>query len=83
MITDTSAASALAKFICVSFCEYIDALLKAIGIRRRITAVANENDVNSWNKINRIETCLGTTDSIDLWELRELALSDGGLLQGT
>jgi hypothetical protein len=38
-----------------------------------------EDDITS--KTDRIEACLSSqNDSVDLWELRELALSKGGLM---
>jgi hypothetical protein len=68
--TSTSAASAFVEFIYFSLYGFIDSFLKTVGIRR--FSVASKH----------IENCLGTIDSVDLWELRELALSEGGLLQG-
>jgi hypothetical protein len=84
MSIDSSAASAFAQFIYLCCCGYIDSLLNIVGIRR-VSAGANEsacNDADYSNKSKRIERCLETIDSVDLWELRELALSEGGLLQG-
>jgi len=83
MIVETSAASAIAEFICLTFFGYIDSLLKTVGIRR-VAAAADEftrDVVDCRNKLERIKRFLETINHVDLWELRELALSDGGLLQ--
>ena len=85
MIVDTSAASACVELICLSLYAYIESVLKSLGIRRDAT-VANEivhDEADFQNKTERIERCLGTSNPVDLWELRELGLSDGGLLGGT
>ena len=84
MIVDTSAASACLELIGLSLYAYIEFVLKSFGIRRDAT-VANEfvrDEADSQNKTERIEKCLGTSNDVDLWGLRELALSEGGLLQG-
>lgn len=84
MIVDTSAASAFVEFICLSIYGYIDSFLKTLGIRR-VPALGNEyacDNIDFRNKRTHIQNCLGTLGSVDLWELRELALSEGGLLQG-
>lgn len=82
--TSTSAATAFVEFLCFTLYGYIDSFLKTVGIRR-FSVAANESacgNVDSRNKSKHIENCLGTIDSVDLWELRELALSEGGLMQG-
>lgn len=84
MIVDTSAASAFVEFVYLSIYGYIDSFLKSLGIRC-VPALGNEyacDNVDSRNKRKHIQNCLGTLGSVDLWELRELALSEGGLLQG-
>jgi len=81
--TSTSAATAFVEFLCFTLYGYIDSFLKTVGIRR-FSFAANESacgNVDSRNKSKHIENCLGTIDSVDLWELRELALSEGGLMQ--
>ena len=84
MIVDTSAATAFVEFLYLSLYGYIDSLFKTLGIGPALAA-ANESacdQLDSRNKLKHIQNCLGTIDSVDLWELRELALSEGGLLEG-
>ena len=83
MIVDTSAASALVELVCLSLYGYFDSLMKTLGVRTVRDAVTESarGYANPGDKIHHIEACLGTRNSVDLWELRELALSKGGLLQ--
>ncbi len=84
MIVDASAASAFVELVCLSLYGYFDSLLKTLGVRTARDAVTESTRgyANPGDKIHHIEACLGTRNSVDLWELRELALSEGGLLQG-
>lgn len=84
MTADTSATLAFVEYLCLSLYGYVDSFLITLGVRP-VLAAANENAdecVDPRNKIQRIEACLGTMNSVDLWDLRELALSEGGLLKG-
>jgi hypothetical protein len=82
--TSTSAPAAFVEILCFALYGYIDSFLKTVGIRRFSVAAteSTSGNVDSRNKSKHIENCLETIDSVDLWELRELALSEGGLLQG-
>ena len=84
MIVDTSAASGFVELVCLSLYGYLDTLLKTLGVRTARDAVTESaaGYATPENKVHYIETCLATRNSVDLWELRELALSDGGLLKG-
>lgn len=83
MIVDKSTVSAFVEYLYFSF-YYIGSLFHSLGIRPVIAKTnkpsSEKNDGRS--KVQRIEDCLGRLNSVDLWELRELALSDGGLLNG-
>ena len=82
MFFDT--ASAVLDFVYLSLYGYVDSFLKAVGVQRSTTSSKyfNCDSVDAWNKSKCIESCMGTLGSVDLWELRELALSEGGLLKG-
>lgn len=84
MIVDKTAVSNFVEYLCLAFYGYLGSLFQSLGIRLKLAA-SNEpssakNDARS--KVQRIEDCLGRVGSVDLWELRELALSEGGLLNG-
>lgn len=87
MAIDTSGASGCIELFYLSVCAYIETVMRSIGIRK----LPNNHESSSSfqeesylrNKTDRIEACLGTTSPVDLWELRELALSEGGLMRGT
>ncbi len=83
-IVDKSAISAFVEYLCLSFYGYISSLFQSFGIRSLIATrkepSSEKNDAR--DKAQRIEDCLGRHNSVDLWELRELALSEGGLLNG-
>eukprot|EP00537_Pseudo-nitzschia_pungens_P011722 CAMPEP_0172389478 /NCGR_PEP_ID=MMETSP1061-20121228/6358_1 /TAXON_ID=37318 /ORGANISM="Pseudo-nitzschia pungens, Strain cf. pungens" /LENGTH=521 /DNA_ID=CAMNT_0013119649 /DNA_START=12 /DNA_END=1577 /DNA_ORIENTATION=- len=88
MIVDASAASACLEFLCSSFCACIESFLVSLGIRNGHWCAEecwhNDNELECLrNKTDRIERCLfaASSNSVDLWELRELALSDGGLVR--
>ncbi len=85
MIVDTSAASAFVELVCLSLYGYLDTLLKTFGVRTPRDAVTESSAgyETPETKVYHIEACLATRNSVDLWELRELALSEGGLLKGT
>ena len=95
MIVDIiSAVSNCLDLIVLTVYAYIESVLISVGLnffRRsgknnntssigRKTA-CEDDEVDCLTKTERIERCLGT-NPVDLWELRELALSDGGLLRG-
>ena len=84
MIVDTSAASECLELICFSIYACIESILISLGIQQGATIAdtISHEKVDCQNKTERIEICLGTSSPVDLWELRELALSEGGLLRG-
>jgi hypothetical protein len=95
MIVDTSAVSDFLELILLTVYAYIESVLISIGLNffkrsgnnnassiGKETVCDDDDDVDCLTKTERIERCLGTTNPVDLWELRELALSDGGLLRG-
>eukprot|EP00535_Pseudo-nitzschia_heimii_P009348 CAMPEP_0197179046 /NCGR_PEP_ID=MMETSP1423-20130617/4121_1 /TAXON_ID=476441 /ORGANISM="Pseudo-nitzschia heimii, Strain UNC1101" /LENGTH=496 /DNA_ID=CAMNT_0042628895 /DNA_START=85 /DNA_END=1575 /DNA_ORIENTATION=- len=81
MFVDT--ASAVVDFVYLSIYGYIDSFLKAVGVQGSTTSSndSNYDYADARKKSKCIDKCLGTLDSVDLWELRELALSEGGLLR--
>lgn len=83
MIVDTSAASECLELICFSIYACIESILISLGIQQGATIAdtISHEKVDCQNKTERIEICLGTSSPVDLWELRELALSEGGLLR--
>lgn len=81
MTIDTSTASAFAEFVYLSCYQYIESLMKTIGLQLSPANECAYNDMDFRNKTQLIEDCLRAMNHVDLWELRELALSEGGLLQ--
>ena len=84
MIVDKTAVSNFVEYLCLSFFGYLGSLFQSLGIRARLAANNEPSSAkkDDRNKVQRIEDCLGRVGSVDLWELRELALSEGGLLNG-
>jgi hypothetical protein len=96
MIVDTSAVSDCLELIVLTVYAYIECVLISLGLnffkrsgnnKNNASSIGREtvcddDEVECLTKTERIERCLGTTNPVDLWELRELALSDGGLLRG-
>ena len=66
------------RFIILAF-DYDIWLLTPRG--RRSKAAQSSDTLNYEEKAQQIEKCLNSS-AVDLWKLRELALSKGGLLEG-
>ena len=91
MIVDVfTAASSTLELMIFTFYAYLESVLFSTVSFLRDTVggstgieIVCEDDFAYCTKTERIERCLSKNDdSINLWELRELALSDGGLLEG-
>jgi hypothetical protein len=64
--------------------RFIVQMIQRIGLAVfgiELTLRDNSKAFNYQEKAKRIEECLGET-RVDLWKLRQLALSKGGLLEG-
>lgn len=87
MIVDTSTAFTSLELILFTLYAYLESVLYSLGFYSKrdnasIEEVVCDDEVDFQTKTERIERCLRTNKYVDLWELRELALSDGGLMRG-
>mmetsp|Transcript_53743 Transcript_53743/g.61124 ORF Transcript_53743/g.61124 Transcript_53743/m.61124 type:complete len:514 (+) Transcript_53743:116-1657(+) len=86
MIVDTTAALTYMELILFTLYTYLESVFHSLGLyfkcdNASIEEIVCDDEVDIQTKTERIERCLRTNKYVDLWELRELALSDGGLLR--